>query len=286
MSEQKLKLAVAFIESHPRAAAEMLEQKSASEVAAFLQKAPAENAAAVLIRMLKKSAASVITEVTVEYGLQLFHHLKPSEIAGILRCLSPKRRERYMKELPTKTQLSCVLLLGYSEGMVGAYLTNAVVVVRHDSTASEALHLIKSSKDSVPSNYVFTLDAEGHLKGRFRMVELLRCPEDFPVSSLVKGSLHTIQGRMNIKEALKCPDWMRCDSMPVVNRGGEFIGILRHSDLRKAIDAQTERVVHDEKPELLAGIAQGYGQSLLALFLSMKEMALADIHSMGGAKND
>lgn len=286
MSEHKLKLAAAFIESHPRVAAEMLEQKSASEVASFLQKIPSKDAAAVLGEMLKKSAASIYAEMPFEYGLEIFHHLKPTEMVGILRSLSTKRRERYIKELPVKAQLSCILMLGYAEDMVGAHLTNSVAVVRYDSTASEALHIIKSSQGSVPSDFVFVLDGEGKLKGRFRLVELLRCSDDFPISSLVKDNFKTVQGRADITEIVKHPEWMRHEMVPVLNRSEEFIGVLRHSDLRNAIDSLNERVSHEEKPELVAGIAQGYGQSLLALFLSMREMVVSDIHSMGGVKHD
>lgn len=286
MSEHKLKLAAAFVESHPRVAAEMLEQKSASEVASFLQKIPSKDAAAVLVEMLKKSAASIYAEIPFEFGLEIFHHLKPAEMVGILRCLSAKRRERYIKELPVKAQLSCVLMLGYTEGMVGAHLTNAVAVVRYDSTVSEALHIIKSSQGTVPSDFVFVLDAEGKLKGRFRLVELLRCSDDLPVSSLVQDNFKSIQGRADITEVVKHPEWMRHEMVPVLNRRGEFIGVLRHSDLRKAIDSLNERVVQEEKPELVAGIAQGYAQSLIALFLSMREIVISDVHSMGGVKHD
>ncbi|MGJ8640872.1 MAG: magnesium transporter MgtE N-terminal domain-containing protein [Opitutaceae bacterium] len=286
MSDHKILLAVAFLQSHPDSAAEILEQQPVGEVSAFLAKVPKDHAAKVLAKMLPKCAALICTELPFESSLGMLAHLSVPDEVAILRCLSPKKRDRFIAELPVSKQVSCKLMLGYAEDMVGAHSTTAVATVPYESSAAEALQIVKVTKESAPSDFIFVVDREGAVKGRLQLIELLRCADELPVSSLAENGFNTIQGRMNVREVATHPDWMKDEIIPVVNRRQEFIGVLRHADLRKALKALDERVVPFENPELITGIAQGYGQSLLALFQSMKEFAGSDLQTWKGREND
>ncbi|CAA6678830.1 MULTISPECIES: magnesium transporter MgtE N-terminal domain-containing protein [unclassified Lentimonas] len=284
MSEHKIALARAFIGSHPEAAAEILEQQSTQEVADFLQQMPPHDAAQVLRKMLSKRAAEICIKLPFEAGIGMLRHLPVTDIGSILRCLTNKRRERFIAELPVKTRVSCILMLSYAEDMVGAHINHSVIVVPYDANAEEALRIVKATKEDAPSKFVFVIDRERKLVGQFNLVELLRCPNEFPIASLLNSTCKTIQGRMNIRQAATHSIWKQHEQIAVLNRNEEFIGVLRHADLRSAIELLNEQTTQAEQPELMAGIAQGYGRSLLALFLSMKEFVASDLQTLKGSE--
>jgi len=280
--EHKLSLALAFLETHPDAAAAVLEQHPAEKIAEFLAQVPPAQGAAVFQRLLPPLQARVCESIHFEAGLNLLLHLDAHESAAVLRQLSPGRRSRYLKELPANRQVTCKLLLGYAANTVGAYATPSVMTAPHDASVREALRILKQYDAPVRSELVFLVDRRRKLTGRLKLVELLRAPEEAPVRSLVEGSLKTIQARRSLQEAAAHPAWARQDFLAVLNRRNEFFGILRHADLRKAHAAHKSP---PERPELITGVAQGYAQSLLALFQSMQEFVMTDLKTGNPPRN-
>lgn len=286
MSEHKISLAVAYLKSHPESAASILEQQSPKDAAVFLSQIPATNAADVLRKMLPNYAAQLCTEVPIAVGIGILMHLAPDDTANVLRHIPRKHRGTFLKELPIRTQVTCKLIFGYSEEMVGAFMTTAVATLPYEAKVAEAIQVVKATTGDAPSDYIFVVDHSNKLKGQLPLIELLRHPGERSINAIIETNIKTVLGRSNIKDALSYADWEQNDIIAVENRNRDFIGVLRYADWRRAIKGLDEHVETDEKPELVTGIAQGYVQSLSALFVSMKEFAMSDLEALKGGKHD
>ncbi len=272
MSQQKVSLALGFMDAQPKAAAEIIELQTIQHAADFIASIPAEKAARVITEMLPQYAAPLCLQLPTDAALAILMKIQAKHLVHIFRLFPATQRDHFLKALPTKTQVACTLILNYPEAMVGAWITPQMLTIPHQSTVAQALHRVEKSDLPIIGDNIFIVDRNRQLKSRVPLIDLIRAPKAIPVTAVFQGQLFSINGRMSVTEAAASPFWEHVNEIPVLNRRQEFIGILRHPDLQQAIKALREpSQPRQESPDLLTGISQGYGQTLLALLQSMQE---------------
>jgi Mg/Co/Ni transporter MgtE len=279
MSEDRTTLALAFLHAHPDAAAATLEQHEVSEVATFLAGIPQSYSAPVLQQMLPHFAVQICSLLPREQVVGIFSFLEIGHIAALLRYLDNDQRQEILKDLSTKNQIGCSLLLNYSEDLVGAWITPQVATIPFDCSVQEALNYLKITPDVVHTDFLYTVNRERELKGRVRLVNLLKEKKKMPVSSFSESLGETLSGRTRINVAVNNEAWKNFHEIPVLNRNNKFIGVLRQTALRKALD-HLAPLVGDQVPiSSITSVSAVYGETLVALFDSMKQIAESDIRS-------
>jgi len=280
MSEPKISLALAFIQSDPDSVAKILEQHDSKDVAKFLAGIPHPHASPVLQSMLPQQSAHLCKLLNAEKVAGMLMHLPSSRIVAILRHVNKSRRTAIIAELPTKVEISCALLLNYSTEMVGAWMTPHILTVPYESTASEAIAYTKTGNAHAYTDYVFAVERNGQLKGRIPLTNLLAAGSNTYVSALTEECRFTITARSLIYSFSKSAEWDNEDAIPVLNKNAQLVGILRHINLRKYLDKpfiQSNILSPEDAP--LTGLIQIYGHCLKALMRSMKDCIETDIRS-------
>ena len=279
MSEKKITLALAFLQQHPDSAAAILEQHEIPSVATFLSGIPHSYSAPVLQQMLPHYAVRVCETLTRELAVNILSYLEMGQIAAILRYLDKDRRQTLLQDLPSKTQIGCSLLLNYSNEVVGAWITPQMATIPHDCSAGEALNFLKVSPDVVHTDFIYAVTRDRNLKGRIPLVDLLKATVNTPLSNLTKSCKETLSARTRIQQAATHGDWKKFHEIPVINRNQKFIGVLRQIELRKALDHLAPETDSKSPIHSINSVGKIYGESLLALFDSMKQIVEADIRS-------
>ena len=105
MTDQKIDLALAFLQSHPDAAAGILEQQPLEQVVAFIQTIPHTHAALVLEKMLPHYTARLCNALDPITCAGFLSTMPASLVAAILRCCGKKVRKKILEHLPEKTKL-------------------------------------------------------------------------------------------------------------------------------------------------------------------------------------
>lgn len=279
MSEEKISLALTFLQSYPELAASILEKHEISDVAAFMAEIPPSYATPVLQYMLPQHTARLCNLLERATALVILSRLEVGQVAAIFRYYEKQHRNELLEELPTKTKLGCALLLKYSRDLVGAWITPHIATIPYDYLVEEALNYIQSTPDLIHTDNVFTVNRDRRLEGRIRLTDLLRASPKQSVISLARQKCHTLTARMQIRHAADDKEWKIQDVIPVLNRNQKFIGVLRHVDLRNSLDALETKIARQEDQNSLSNMVQVYGDSLLALFDSLKEMVASDTRS-------
>ncbi|WP_417317792.1 magnesium transporter MgtE N-terminal domain-containing protein [Emcibacter sp.] len=285
MSERKISLALAMLQDHPELAASTLEQHNAGEVAELLSQIPSTYAAPVLQRMLPQFTARVCRFLAPDTSAALISPLDNSMIASILRQMDKKLRNKILEELPFKARTGCELLLRFSEDTVGAWMTPHVITVTENSMAKEALNSMKDAEKVIQCDFIFVVDRNRSLVGRIHFADLLRTQPETNVNRLIQRRCQTLFGRSYLQNIARHKDWERYDSMPVVNRRQQFIGVLRHSDLHRGLTQLTTQITSLPGQDPASGIFEVYGQTLLALFQSVGDIIETRSANKGAVKD-
>ncbi len=265
MSDQKIDMALAFLQSQPDSAAAVLEQQPAESAAEFLRKVPHYYAAPVLRRMLPKYIARVSEHLEPAVAAGFLSEMDTNFVVSILRLSDEDMKNSILELLPERTKLACKLLLRFSEELVGAWMATNIMTLPLDCTAQEACSRLASGQDFIDADAVHVVDREGKLQGVVAVTGLLRANPETPIVAIMRENPESISGRAALVSAADHPVWAHSDTVAVINRNQQIVGILRHVDLRRGLDKISNTIAGPSGTDPLLGILEVYGESLLAL---------------------
>jgi Mg/Co/Ni transporter MgtE len=278
--QEALTLALEFLDEHPDVAVRTLEQHDARQVAAFLDTVPDSYSALVIERSLPAFAAHLCRVIGSENAARLLLQQDVGRMVAVLRHLEHAQVEAILQQCPKSRRQACVLLLHYPVQCTGAWIVPNTAVVSSDFTVAEVLNFLKDATEETFSKYVFVVNREGVPEGRISYLALLKARHDQRVGWIMDKSVEVISAHMLLVQAAKLPCWQEGDVMPVVGPHQQFIGVLRHVDLRRGLqhDAHTARQTASGG-DPLSGIFEMYGHSLLALFNSVSNAVETELKS-------
>ncbi|MDF2177250.1 magnesium transporter [Aliiglaciecola sp. CAU 1673] len=268
MTSPTLSLALKFLEEEPQAAARRLELEAPAHIAALLNKAPRHNAARVLCQMLPAFAAPVMSAMSQEQAGHLMQELNQAEIAAILRHVPDS--STLLSLLPVRKQRGCELLMAYPEYTVGAWTETDLLVLDGQMEVQEALLRLKKKAFS-ETHDIFVVNRDRQVVGCLSVYELIRRPGNSQVQTLMQKGVATLSGYTELEAALKMPLWRDDDAVAVVNLMQEFIGVIHHHQLLRALH-RTERA--EENLSATADIIGTYSSTIQAM-LDLLSPALA-----------
>jgi Mg/Co/Ni transporter MgtE len=273
MDEQKIDLALAFLQSQPGAAAAILEQQPLPEVAEFLGKLPHTYGALVLTKMLPQYSARLCQIMQPVEAAGMLSKMEISLVAAIMRQCHHDLSEQLLGMLPDKSRLATRLLLNYSEDTVGAWMHANIAILPDSCNAEEALRRITADQQSLDIGHSLVVNRERKLKGSITLAALLRAPANATITAVMTRSKKSISAQTPLKSVIDNPLWDTRDSIAVTNRNQQLLGVLRHLDLRKGLDEIETNIVQPQGSDSITGMLEVYGNSLLILFSTLSEIA-------------
>ena len=141
-----------------------------------------------------------------------------------------------------------------------------------DTTVEEALQRVREAgeEDCVD---LYVANNEQRLLGKVRLPDLLRAPLTTTLAQLMRKASYTLPARATIASVSEHEGWEYYNSLPVVERNERFVGALRHTMLRNAV--QTQRAALPETPsggaalETLAGTYWLVFAGLIQVFIGL-----------------
>ncbi len=225
-------LLAAYLRLQPESVARQLEALPVEQANAVLDRVGVEIAAPVLGAMLPTSAARCVERQPSADGARLLQRLGSQEAAAVLRHLAATAREAVLDSLGPQWVVAFKLLLSYPLNTVGAWVEPRVLTLPDDCGAGEARERIARS-ELVAQARVYVLDRGRRIRGAIRGLALLQVPNRKGLETLLEPA-DSIWAREPLAAAQEHPVWERNSEAPVVNRDGEFIGVISYADLRKA----------------------------------------------------
>ena len=224
---QQVDLALAFLQSQPRAAAAILEQQPIEQVAEFLSNVPHTYAANVAGQFLPQYSARLCKLFAANVAAGLLSEMNVSLVAAIMRHCPEELSSQLLALLPEKTRLACWLLLTYSEDAVGAWMIANISTLPDDCAVGEAQTRVKSEQGTVDFGAMLVVDRDRQLKGLIQLPALMRASPDTPVTAVMQRTSESLSARTALHAAATHALWADRDSIPVTNRNHQLVGLLR-----------------------------------------------------------
>ena len=235
-------LADAFVATHPKEAARVLEELSLAESVEYLHSLTAPAAAAVLSQMITATAGLCLSKLKAEPVQQILSILPLDTAAILLRSLSPDERNKLLKLLAPQTAEAIRLLLEYPPQSAGALMDPQVVAWPHDMRVSVCLEQIQRAAQQTVS-YLYVIDDAKKLVGVLGYQELIGVDDEALLSSLMTPPTAHLVADASLESIVVHPGWRDYHALPVTDDGGRFLGVLRYRTFRR-LEAQMSTEAH------------------------------------------
>jgi magnesium transporter len=231
MKTDKL-LAQNFTEDHPAEAALILERLAPDEASAYLDELPPRLSEQVLQRMVTSHAAECMALLAPQRFEQVISTLPLNRAAAILRHLDPERQAELLQKTPSSIAALLHHLLRYPEASAGALMDPRVLALPEDITATEALARVRRTPRHV-LYYLYIVNRDQKLIGVMNLRELMMASPRATLQTAMRREVITLPALANHLAIIEHPGWRDVHALPVVDRDGVFLGVLRYQTLRK-----------------------------------------------------
>jgi magnesium transporter len=217
---------------HPEDLADILEELSQEERVHIFSALDSEVAADALEATEPRVQREIMAETSAERAAQIFVHLSPVQIAGIIEILPRDDSEEFLKILKGDVATKVNRLLSEHEVPATVLTTRCFLGFLGDLTVEEAF--AKFREEAPRCNvtmYVYVVDSDQHLRGVIDINELLQADprsklEQIMTRNVVSVAPTTMRGEV---DALFQKYHFR--AVPVVDESGKILGVIREKDV-------------------------------------------------------
>ena len=216
---------------HPADIADIAHELSPEERAAVFGMLEDEIAADALEEMHPSYQAALLVDLPDFKAAELLSAMSPDDAADLLADLSKDRARRLISLMEKEDAEDIRELLTYPEHSAGGIMTTAFAQVPPDSTAAEALAMIRSQAEDVETvYYIYVVDRTEHLLGVFSLRDLLAVPDSRRVRDFMTADPVTVKTPASEEEVTAAIAKYNLLALPVVDDEGVLHGIVTVDD--------------------------------------------------------
>jgi magnesium transporter len=242
-----------FAAEYPGEAAAVLESRPHDEVATVLRMLPPDVAAGVLERMAPVPAGRAVERMEAKDVSSIFARLTLNAMLSLLRPLTQERREEILRALPKEHADAVGAVIGFPPGTAGALMDPRLLAIPVDLTVEEAVKTIR--REAAHSHYnLYVIDRDRELVGVLNLHELMQANPRDRLEAIMKTPQHRLAADDDSHAIINHPGWRQVHSLPVVDRDGRFLGVIRYRVFRRL---ETEIRGDDTPPEVRTARALG-----------------------------
>ncbi len=224
----------------PENAADILEALEEEGAADLLKDLDLDDAGEVLDEMRPEAAADVLETIRPATAAALIGMMDADQAADVIGALEPGERTAVLAALDPESASEIHGLLVHAADTAGGMMTTDYAALPLGVSSGEAIEALRRLHDELGSNlsYVYVTDEAGHLRGVISFRELVfarpgRSLDDVMVSDPV--SVMPTTDREVVAELIQRYSLF---AIPVVDRDGLLIGMVKISEALEAIQAE------------------------------------------------
>lgn len=218
---------------HPAELAEMVDEMGYAQGAELLESLDDEQAADTLEEMSPEHQASLIVQMDEERAADILDEMEPDDAADLLADLPNEKADALLARMDADEAEDVTELLQYPEHTAGGIMTNDVVTMPEQMTASAALLELRQREDVPdPLYYIYIVSdmASQRLTGIVSLRKLLLAGPYEKLVDLMERDVPSASPEDDEHEVARTIQKYNLLTLPVVDKTGRILGIVTVDD--------------------------------------------------------
>jgi magnesium transporter len=216
-----------FIDKHPFAAAQTLDNSDPKEVAVLLQGFPLEKKLKLLGLMTPKKAANCLALLPLPKVKELLQNGDSLFMASLLKLIDADLRSTFLSQISPNKAAAIERKLEHDPKSVGAFMERAVVTSK-EMTVRDAITIIDRI-DAQEEFYLHIIDVAGVFEGIIRCKDLLLADRDTKLETIINSEIPRFTAETPVEHVINDEAWDVFHYIPVVDKSGKLLGSLPYN---------------------------------------------------------
>lgn len=231
-----VKLERRFLIDFPWEAARRIETLPTAETAPTLTRQPADVLAPLWRMLLPETAARLLKRLPDDLACALLGELRPGEALRVFNALKPADRERYLAALDPAIADDLKRLGDFPEGSAGRLMITDIAQFRSTMTAKQALAALRRARAKTARS-LFLVDEDNRLTGKVGIQDLAVADPAAKLADIATPVSAYVSPLTSQDEVADLLEQHRLVDLPVVDHDGQLMGVVQHTTLIGALQA-------------------------------------------------
>jgi len=222
----------------------VLSRLDSSDFSELLEILDAESAAGLLLELKDLSPEALLEKVSAETAARILHELPSNVETDFIAAMKPAPAERILALLSNGEENDVRTLAGYAPDVAGGLMVTEILHYPETATVQHVIDDLRKNA-SIYANYdvQYIYVTRGHrlLDGVLRIRDLLLTGVDTLLGDLVVARPVTVDHQTALENLRDTFDRHRFLGLPVIDDGGELVGVVRRAAVEEAIAQKTAR---------------------------------------------
>jgi len=172
-----------------------------------------------------------LAEAAPQVVAEAVEGMEPDERTDVLEALPEETVEAVLESFSAREAREARELLAYDHDSAGGIMTPAFLILPESTTAAEAISFTRRRELSETVNHLFVADEQNHLVGDIPLHKLVFAAPTQKLSEIMETVNTTVTPEVDQEEVLRLAYRYDLDVVPVVNAGGEMVGVITVDDI-------------------------------------------------------
>jgi magnesium transporter len=219
-------------ELHPADIADIINQVSHHEGAAFLKNLDVDVAAETLSELSTETQVEIIRGMDTEKASDIIEMMPPDEAADVLGDLPAEKAKEILEHIEKEEAEDIQELLGHEEDTAGGLMTNEFIVYPSRISVREAVERFRKDASEIDTvYYIYLTDEAERLTGVVSLRELLLSDPDTELSEIMETKMKTVTPDADEEVVARITSKYNLVALPVVDSDGVLLGIVTVDDI-------------------------------------------------------
>lgn len=226
-----------FLLDYPHEAARLFEAMPAPDAAALIGAQPPHAAMRAWESLAPDVALDVLDHLSEQQAQHLLAEADPLASVAVLTQLDAAQREAWLRRLNAEVAQELRALLAYPEDSAGRMMDPRVSPLRTGMTVAQAIGRLRQIRRS-GLRELFVIDDAGRLAGCVEIQDLALAARESPLAEITRGIVAYVRDLDPREDVVELLMTQPISTLPVVNIGGRFIGVIRQAELMAAVEEE------------------------------------------------
>ena len=181
--------------------------------------------------------AKYIGEIDINKLVEIVNEMDADEAGDLWEDIDESVKVKLRSMIDEKIKKEIRLINSYDEDEIGSLITTNYICIRQNLTIRQAMHeLVQQAGENDNISTIYVVDDKGCFCGAIDLKDLIVARENVELSTLISYAYPYLSDKEKISESIeKIKDYAE-DSLPVLNKEKNIIGIITAQDVVEAVD--------------------------------------------------
>lgn len=181
--------------------------------------------------------AKYIGEIDIDKLVEIVNEMDADDAVDLWEDIDESVKVKLRSMIDEKIKKEIRLINSYDEDEIGSLITTNYICIRQNLTIRQAMHeLVQQAGENDNISTIYVVDDKGCFCGAIDLKDLIVARENVELSTLISYAYPYLSDKEKISESIeKIKDYAE-DSLPVLNKEKNIIGIITAQDVVEAVD--------------------------------------------------